>query len=139
MEESKITEVEFGQFNDSLSRCSANYGFLDCFYELLLGCSEEVRRKFEHTNLQKQRRILMASFHMLMLAADGKPEGQIHLERIAEVHSKAHRDIPPHFYDLWMTCLLQAVKKCDPCFTPDVERVWRRMMEHGIAFMKSKY
>jgi hypothetical protein len=46
---------------------------------------------------------------------------------------------PARTYDLWLTCLLQTVQACDRRFAPDIERAWRRMLQPGIAFMKSRY
>jgi hypothetical protein len=83
--------------------------------------------------------MLQASFQILMLAADGKPEGASHFERLAVLHSQRHLDIPPHLYDLWLDCLVQAVKECDHQWTPETESVWRSMMVNGMAFMKARY
>lgn len=134
-----INEADIELFNDSFTRCLSDARFLERFYELFLASSEEVRHKFRNTDMQKQRRLLTASLHIMMLFADGQPEGLVQLERIAALHSKRDRDIPPHLYDLWLDCLVQAVREFDRHFTPETERVWRRMMETGIAFMKSRY
>ena len=134
-----MTEDEIEVFNDSLTRCLNEPRFLERFYELFLASSPEVRTKFEGTDFRKQRRTLKASFLLLMLAADGKPEGTRHLEHLAAVHGKTGRDIAPHLYDVWLECLVRAVRECDSRFTASTERVWRQMLEHGIAFMKARY
>jgi hemoglobin-like flavoprotein len=134
-----MEEAELELFHDSLSRCSCNPRFLECFYDLLLAASPEVRHKFRQTDFLRQRRILRSSLYLIMLAADGHTEGQAHLERIAARHSKADLDIAPPLYDLWLDCLIQAVKQYDPYCTAEMERAWRRMMERGIAVMKSRY
>lgn len=133
-----MTEVELEHFNDSLTRCTSTPRFMERFYELFLASSEAVREKFKHTDLKKQRRVLQASFYMLMLAADGKSETHGHLERLAEIHSSAGHDIPPYMYQTWLDCLVQAVKENDPKFTPETEHVWRRMMAKGIEFMLAR-
>ena len=130
---------EIERFNDSFTRCVGDGRFLERFYELFLGASDEVRNKFRKTDFGKQRRMVHASLLMLMLAADGRPEGRLHLARIADLHSKRQLDIPPHLYDLWLDCLMQAVRECDREWTPETEDVWRRMMEQGIAEMKAHY
>lgn len=134
-----LTEAELEQFNDSLTRCTSNPRFLDRFYELFLASSPEVREKFSHTDFKKQHRMLQASFYMLMLAADGKPETRGHLERLAELHSGNGHNIPPHMYQVWLECLVQAVKECDAGFKPETEQVWRRMMSKGIEFMSAHH
>lgn len=134
-----LSEAEIERFNDSYTRCIGDGRFLERFYELFLGASAEVRDKFRQTDFRKQRRMLQASLFMLMLAADGRPEGRLHLTRIADLHSKRQRDIPPHLYDLWLDSLMQAVRECDRQWAPETEGVWRRMMEQGIAEMKARY
>lgn len=131
---------EIGVFNDSLARCLRTERFFQRFLELFLASSEEVRAKFHDTDLSRQRRMLQNSFYMLMeYVGVSSPESQAYLERIAIEHGKDHRDIPPHLYDLWLACLLQAVKECDPRDSPEVEAAWRYMMDAGIAFLKSRY
>ena len=134
-----MTEAELALFNDSLTRCTSQPLFLERFYALFVSSSDEVRHKFRQTDFQKQRRLLQASFYMVMLQADGKPEGAVHFERIADLHSQRHLDIPPPLYDLWLDCLMQAVREYDPEWMPETESLWRRMMAHGIAFMKARY
>jgi hemoglobin-like flavoprotein len=74
-----------------------------------------------------------------MLAAEGQPEGEAHLRRLAVVHDRRHRDIRPELYDQWLTCLLQAVRECDPRYGPQVEQAWRAMLAPGISVMKAAY
>jgi len=134
-----MTYAELAHFNDSLTRCTSDPQFLERFYDLFLASSDEVRHKFSKTDLQKQRRMLQASFYMVMLAADGPLEGTVPLEYLAALHSQRHLDIPPHLYDLWLDCLLQAVRESDPQWTPETESLWRSMMAKGMAFMKARY
>ncbi len=133
------TEHDIEVFNDSLERCTRSSGFLDRFYELFLASSDEVAEKFRHTDFRKQKRALRISLYLMMSVTEGKPEGDAHLERIARLHSKADRDIPPKLYDLWLDSLVLAVKEFDPLFGEETEKAWRRIMRPGIEFMKSKY
>lgn len=134
-----MTELEIEEFNDSLARCMRNERFIERFYEIFLGSSEEVREKFKNTDMKKQRRVLKSSLLMMMMVADSKPEGMVHLDRIATIHSKYEHDIPDYMYDIWLYCLLQAVKEHDDHFTPEVEQVWRKMMRQGVDYMKAHY
>jgi hypothetical protein len=72
---------------------------------------------------------------MLMASIEGKPEGTVHLERIAARHSESALDIGPHLYDQWLECLIQAARECDPPFGDEAEQVWRGVMRVGIEFM----
>jgi hemoglobin-like flavoprotein len=126
-------------FNDSLERCRNHPGFVEHFYHLLMTSSEEVAAKFSGTDFRRQRRVLIASLYCLMLAAEGHPEGEAHVHRIAEIHDRHHRDIRPELYDQWLVCLLQAVRECDTEFAPAVEHAWRSILSPGIAIMKAAY
>jgi len=125
-------------FNDSIERCSLKPDFLHRFYTLFLASSDTVARKFEHTDLKKQARMLKTSLYIMMLAGGGS-ERTVHLERLAKRHSKAELDIKPELYDLWLDRLVQAVREFDPMFDPEIEAAWRRALRPGIEFMKSRY
>jgi len=125
-------------FNDSIERCSCRSDFLHSFYTLFLASSDTVAKKFEHTDLRKQARILKASLY-IMMSASGESERTVHLERLAKLHSRAGADIKPELYDLWLDRLVQAVKEFDPMFDPDTDTAWRRVLQPGIEFMKSRY
>jgi hemoglobin-like flavoprotein len=126
-------------FNDSLERCTSTRRFLDRFYELFVSSSPEVAAKFANTNLRVQKASVKVSLYMIMASIQQKPEGQVHLERIAARHSRAALDIGPHLYEQWLDCLIQAVREYDPDFRDETEQAWRRVMGVGIEFLKSRY
>jgi hemoglobin-like flavoprotein len=131
-------EIEL--FNDSLARCLRGGQFFQRFYDQFLASSPEVREKFRTTDFRKQRRMLQTSFYMLVeYIALGWPECEAYLERIAAAHGKQGRDIPPHLYDLWVECLLRAVKECDDQYSSAIEAAWRYMMGAGVSFIKARY
>ena len=82
--------------------------------------------------------MLKTSLYTMMLAGGGS-ERIVHLERLARLHSRAELDIKPELYDLWLDRLVQAVKEFDPMYDPEIEAAWRRMLQPGIEFMKSRY
>ena len=122
-------------FNDSYDRCTATGKLIDRFYELFLE-DPEIAQFFDDTDFKKQKRALHMSLYLMMMAVIGQPEGSAHLQRIAKTHKAMH--IHPHHFDLWMKALIQAVKECDPDFTPMVEDAWRHIMGHGVRFMQEK-
>ncbi|HEY6196944.1 MAG TPA: globin [Candidatus Eisenbacteria bacterium] len=132
-----LTEIEI--FDDSLSRCYANPRFLERFYDIFLESSPEARAKFAGADLTRQRRMLKASLVLMMLGAGGSSEGLVHMERIGRLHGKAGHAIPAHLYDVWLDCLLQAVREFDPQCDDALLQVWRNVLAPGIAFMKSRY
>jgi hemoglobin-like flavoprotein len=133
-----VTERDIELFNDSLERTSGTR-FLERFYELFVGSSPEVAEKFAHTDFRAQRRAVKVSLYMMMSAALGHPEGDVHLTRIAERHGRAALAIRPELYDLWLECLIQAVREHDRSFGGETERAWRSVMATGIEFMRSRY
>ena len=81
-------------FNDSIEWCSCRSDFLNRFYTLFLASSDTVAKKFEHTDLRKQARVLKTSLYIMMAASD-ESERTVHLERLAKLHSRAELDIKP--------------------------------------------
>lgn len=132
-------EDEVALFNDSLERCRQKPGLLDRFYELFFASSDEVAKKFEHTDLSRQKRMMALSLYQLMSFVEGFPAGEVHLDRIAKLHGRAGAGIDPPLYDAWLDCLIRAVSEYDPYFSADVERAWRAILGHGIAAMKARY
>ena len=135
----ELTERDVEMFNDSLERCTGGRRLLDRFYELFVNSSKEVAAKFANTDFNVQKRAVKVSFYLIMSSIEQKPEGDVHLERIATRHSRKGLDIRPALYDQWLECLIQAVRECDPMFGEEIEQAWRRVMRVGIDFMKSKY
>jgi hemoglobin-like flavoprotein len=131
-------EHEIALFNDSLERC-AGRRFLDRFYQLFVSSSAEVAAKFANTDFNVQNRAVKVSFYMIVSSIEQKPEGNVHLERIAARHSRKGLDIRPALYDQWLDCLIQAVREHDPMFDAETETAWRRVMKRGIDVMKSRY
>jgi hemoglobin-like flavoprotein len=135
----ELSERDIELFNDSLERCTSGRRFLDRFYELFVASSAEVAAKFANTDFRVQKSALKVSLYMIMSSIERKPEGTVHLERIAARHSRRGLDVGPHLYDLWLDCLIQAVRECDPLFGEETEQAWRRVMRVGIEFLKSRY
>lgn len=131
-----MTSEELDKFYMSLNRCTAQDEFLERFYWLFMSSSPEVREKFARTNWLRQKRMLVASFHMMMVAEEEGTDGNAHLHRMAALHGTHGRDIPEHLYDVWLRCLLQAVEEHDPEWNDEIKSLWSKMMERGIGFMK---
>jgi hemoglobin-like flavoprotein len=73
------------------------------------------------------------------MLSGGDSERTVHLERLAKLHSRTQMDIKPELYDLWLDRLMQAVEEFDPMFNMEIEIAWRRLLQPGIEFMKSRY
>jgi hemoglobin-like flavoprotein len=126
--------------DDSLHRCAANPAFLDLFYERFLNSSPRVREKFANTDFVHQKRALMASFHLMLLAAEDEEQGpQKYLRDIAARHGKAQLDIGTQDYDLWLDSLLETVRGCDPECSAEIEQAWERVLGVGIKYLLEHY
>lgn len=127
-------------FDASLRRCDASPDFLDRFYERFLSSSPKVKEKFAHTDFERQKRLLRASFYLILMAAeDPDSDPGVYLEKIAVRHSASDLDIGSELYDLWLDSLLEVVKECDPHYDTEVEEAWDRMMGIGISYMLRRY
>ena len=127
-------------FDASLRRCDATPDFLDRFYERFLASSPKVKEKFVHTDFERQKRLLRASFYLILMSAED-PDGDpgVYLEKIAMRHSAGQLNIGAELYDLWLDSLLEVVKECDPAYDTDVEEAWDRMMGIGISYIRRRY
>jgi hemoglobin-like flavoprotein len=126
-------------FDESLRRCNAYPGFLDLFYDKFLKSSPKVREKFANTDFVRQKRVLRMSLHLMLMAAQDGDEGpEKYLTAMADKHSSRDLDIGSEFYDLWLDCLLDTVKMCDPEYDDGVREAWDEIMSVGIGFMISR-
>jgi len=128
-------------FLASFNRCRASAGFLEAFYERFVASSEEIRAKFAQTDMKRQVRMLEDSLYVIAVAVQGE-QGSLargDLPRIAARHSRSDRDIRPELYDLWLECLIEAVRSHDPQFSPEIEAAWRVTLAFGIDYMRARY
>ncbi len=136
-----MTATHVDIFLASLKRCLAIPDFLKNFYDIFMNSSEEVREKFRNTDFAHQTRVLEESLFVLAVVAQGHPNSPAwsELPRLAARHSRADLDIRPGLYDLWLDCLLQAVRNHDPDFSPEVEKAWRDTLAVGIAYLRAHH
>ena len=135
-----MDEKVIATFDQSLHRCDNNPQFLDLFYERFLASSPKVRQRFENTDFAKQKRLLRASFYLILLASEDPENGpERYLGYLATRHSASDLAIGSELYDLWLDSLLGTVKECDPEYSPEVEEAWEGMMGIGIDYMLRRY
>lgn len=134
-----MTEHEMEIFHGSLERCLGSENFVDRFYTILKARSPEAAAKFAGTDMKLQRRKLTASLYMTLMLEEHSPEGRIHFERMAQLHSRAALDIKPELYDTWMESLVEAAREYDEHFDAETERAWRNLLSPAIEFMRSRY
>lgn len=125
---------------DSLSRCNQRPEFLERFYELFIDSSPDIRKKFENTDFEMQKRVLRDSL-FLMLSAAGTTVGYAHvqLEKLAKRHSHNDLGIKPEWYALWLDTLLQTVAEFDPDYSDAIDAAWRDSMKEGIELLAAGF
>jgi len=123
----------------SYLRCCSSSGFFDDFYETFLKKSPEVAEKFAKTDFAKQKTVLKDS--LFLMVADSRDSSRIHKEiiRIGDSHSRYQRNIPPFMYTLWLDSLCESIKKHDPGFSPELEKLWREKMGSIISQITTMY
>ncbi len=128
-------------FIASLKRCLASPEFLLDFYAFFMDSSEEVREKFAKTDFKVQTRVMADSFWAMSVAAQGPKASAAWggLPRLAARHGRHELNIRPGLYDIWLDCLVEAVRKHDVQFSGDVEAAWRTTLLPGIEYMRAKY
>jgi hemoglobin-like flavoprotein len=129
-------------FNDSYERVAISAAdserFFSTFYENFLAASASVARKFEGTNLTRQRLMLRESLILLIDFSVHREESPA-LRKVALLHSKADRDIPPELYETWLEALFETLGALDPRFSASVELAWRIVLAPGIEYMRFQY
>ena len=123
-------------FEASLTRCTAQPGFLDRFYEIFLASSPKVSEKFARTDFTRQKQMLHTSFSLMLRAAQNEESGPPdYLQTLARRHGAGQLAIGADFYDLWLDSLLAAVRASDPLTSPKVEQAWETVMGIGIKYL----
>lgn len=127
-----------GSFERVLGTGAYNPAFIADFYADFLSASPFIKERFEQTDMSAQRTMLHDSL-LLLIEFNRTRSADRRLRQLAEVHSRRGQDIPPEFYDLWLTSLVKAVAVHDPEFSDDVELAWRIALMPGITFMRFCY
>jgi hemoglobin-like flavoprotein len=126
-------------FIASLGRCSQWAGFIPAFYSRFLESSDEIRERFRDTNFEQQNRMLAKSLELAAAATAGDPAGLQEMRERATTHSRTHLNIPPPLYDVWLSAILATASEFDAEWSEEVDRAWRRILEHVIHFMTRSY
>ncbi len=100
-------------FLQSLSRCTAAENFIPSFYDRFLNSSDDVREKSQHTDFERQNRMLLRSLKLAAAATSGDPEGLRELRERAETHDRYHLNIEPKFYYLWRSAIIDTASETD--------------------------
>lgn len=121
-------------FHASLERATGHARFADVFYARFLATSPAVAAIFAGVDVDKLKRKLRSSLHVMTLAADDAPGAELYLDYLGAVHTRLA--IRTEMYDAWLDALVATVAECDPQFCGAVERAWRSVIGAGVARIK---
>lgn len=121
-----------------LGRQIEGLDFFGGFYQRFLQASPNIRAKFQHTEMDKQRQMLKKSFYSLLVFYASN-QADDYLKKTAQMHNQHHIDIPPEFYDVWLDYLLLTVGDYDDAYSDEIELAWRLVLSPGITYMKFLY
>lgn len=123
----------------SLNRCLANEIFIDIFYDFLMESDDDIRQMFANTNFDKQKKLLRKALLAAMTFAAGGGVAQDRLESVRISHNRAHMNVRPEHYPLWVDSIVKAVVVCDLQGAPGLEAEWRAVLQPTIDFITSGY
>ena len=126
-------------FTRSMERCIASPQLLTRFYERFMASSPEISSRFAAVDLKRQISMVRASLYHILRAAQGSRDGRIHLDEIADSHSKRGHGIRPEHYTLWLDSLIEAAREIDPSMDAITEAAWRFHLGNAIAVMVARY
>lgn len=128
-----VSEEDIDLFHASLERASSNPVFLDTFYDSFMSNSSDIPKYFEHTDMDRLKRKLKSSLHMMTLLIDESPGIEMYVAHLSRVHDSYQ--IPAGMYQVWLDTLIAAAQRCDPLYDSSLEVVWRGVLGKGIAIM----
>lgn len=117
----------------SYHRARRTNGLFDTFYGIFLGKSPDIPPMFARTDFAHQKLMLRQSLLEMMIFAQTTAARE-EIDRLAERHRELN--VQPHLYDLWLDSLCEALGRHDPQFSPELERVWRDVMQPGVDVMR---
>lgn len=122
---------------ESYERCLRAPDFFAHLYERLLASDPVIPPMFAATEFPRQYRLLQHGLGLLLIYA--KRSDTELLERIAARHSASGLDVHPSLYAHFVSSLIDAVRRCDPQCSDEIEEAWRDALRPGLEYMRSRY
>jgi len=114
--------------------------FVLAFYEKLIEASEDIRKRFEHIDMEAQADTLAHAIVMSFLFVDKNHHGAARcLNNVRESHNKHNLNIAPELYDTWLECMIETVAICDPQANEELLADWHAVMSVAIEHIREGY
>lgn len=129
------------EVQQSFRRCQAQGDFFGVFYGIFLKTSEEIATMFATTDWHKQKHLIQHAIRAAILFAQepNVPIVRQHMEQIARSHSRTQRNVRPELYHFWLESMVEAVRQCDPHYTPALGEAWKQVLTPAISLITSRY
>ena len=125
--------------SESFASCCLVDEFFETLRELVLNGQGDLPEPFTNANPARQRRILRTAIRTALLFFQGHAAAIRIIDSIGWAHSRTQLNVRPDSYRHWVTCLIEAVRRHDPCFSSEVETAWRRVALKSIDHIKVWY
>ena len=83
--------------------------------------------------MERLKRKLKSTLHLVTLAADQSPGANMYMEHLGKLHERLQ--IQPDFYALWQRSLVDTAAECDPAFSTQARSAWEAVIEYTVALM----
>jgi hemoglobin-like flavoprotein len=114
--------------------------FVSAFYKRLMETSDDIKKRFEHIDMESQADTLAHAIVMSFLFVDKNHESATRcLNNVRESHSRHNLNIPPHLYDVWLECMIETVGACDPHANDQLLTDWHEVMSMAITHIREGY
>jgi len=108
--------------------------FFTTFYRIFTSKSDEIKRSFANTDMDKQKKMLKESLlHLVAFSLTKQITAPI--EEMAKAH--ANLGISKELYDTWMDSLIESLVERDSEFSNSDAMAWRVIISPGLELMKS--
>ena len=116
----------------SYGRCCASPAFFDDFYDTFTSKSPQIKELFTHTDFVKQKKLLKESLTYVIMYSLGSAVAADQMKKLGQRHGRQGLNIPPQLYTMHLEALIQTIKKHDKKFRPELESMWREVMDNAI-------
>jgi hypothetical protein len=113
----------------SLQRCLAAPGFIDHFLDLLALRAPQVRECIAVQTGGSQAAMARRCITTVLLAVGGAVPAEAARRKFTECRGAGGVGMTREFFPVWAGCLVDAARRHDPGFTPEVEAAWTRALD----------
>lgn len=127
------------EISKSYERCMKSGRFYERFYEIFVRSDPRIPRYFANTDMGRQKVLIREGMEILLMGGFGSIRAKAYLNKIGGIHDRAHVNVKPELYPVWMKCMIATLREHDPEFNDELEGSWRDHLQKGIDRMAALY